>query len=147
MISTDPIENFSKKFDVVSLFVICGGKMLLLRRQENKPQGNTWGPVAGKVDGGETPKEAILRETIEETGIRLKAKQIFKYEKNYYVRHDDIDFIFYVFAVELDKNPDVYLSAAEHSEYDWFTPQEALGLELVADEEIPISDYFFGGES
>lgn len=146
MISTEPIESFNKSFDMVSLFVICGGKILLLRRREGKLQGNAWGPVAGKVEGGETPKEAVLRETLEETGVSLKSKQIIKYEKNYFARHGDTDFIFYVFVVELDKYPDVYLSAAEYSEYDWFTPQEALALELVVDEEVPIADYFFGGE-
>ena len=39
MISTAEIENFNKKFDVVSVFVEHDGKILLLHRQDHKPQG------------------------------------------------------------------------------------------------------------
>lgn len=50
--------------------------------------------------------------------------------------------MFYVYIVELDSKPKVQLKSAEHSEYFWFTPQEALGIGLVQDEEIPIADFF-----
>lgn len=145
MISTEPIKDFDKMFDVVSLFIICNGKMLLLKRQEGKPQGGTWGRVAGKVDAGESLEKAILRETLEETGIEATPKQISKYAKNYYVRHKDTDFVFYVFIMELNEYPHITLSDREHSQYAWFTPQESLALDLVPDEEIPIADLFFDG--
>lgn len=145
MISTEPIKDFDKMFDVVSLFIICDGKILLLKRREDKPQGGSWGRVAGKVDAGESLEKAILRETLEETGLQLTAKQIKKYAKNYYVRHDDTDFIFYVFILELAECPQIILSDREHSECSWFTPQESLALDLVPDEEVPITDLFFDG--
>ena len=50
MISRNKIENFNKKFDVVSVFIEHNGKILLLHRQDHKPQGNTWAMLAGKVD-------------------------------------------------------------------------------------------------
>lgn len=143
MLSIDPIENFNKKFAVVSLFVVCDGKILLLKRQKGKPQEKTWGPPAGKVDGDESLERAICRETFEETGIMVKESQITKYEKYYYVRHGNTDFMFYVFAIELNENPAVVLNPGEHSEYSWLTPQDALKTDLVQDEEVPIADFFF----
>lgn len=143
MLSIDPIENFSKKFAVVSLFVIFDGKILLLKRQEGKPQEKTWGPPAGKVDGDESLERTICRETFEETGITVIESQITKYERCYYVRHGNTDFMFYVFVIELNENPEVVLNAGEHSEYSWLTPREALGVELVQDEEVPIANFFF----
>lgn len=145
MISTEPIKDFDKMFDVVSLFIICGDKMLLLKRREDKPQGGAWGRVAGKVDAGESLEKAILRETLEETGLQITVRQITKYAKNYYVRHGDTDFIFYVFVLELPECPQITLSDREHSEYSWFTPQEALALDLVQDEEVLVADLFSDG--
>lgn len=142
MISTTPIENFDKDFEVVSLFIIHEGKILLLKRQENRLQGNKWGPPAGKVENRENLKKAIYRENFEETGIKIEDYQLNKDKKCYYVRHDDIDFMFYVYSVELITKPKVIINSEEHSEYSWFTPQEALGIDLVEDEEIPISDFF-----
>ena len=143
MISINPIENFNKKFEVVSLFTIYNRKILLLKRQKNKPQEKTWGPPAGKVDNGENLEQAICRETFEETSIKIETDQITKYKKCYYVRHDDVDFVFYVYAIELNRKPEIILRPAEHSEHSWFTPQEALGIDLVQNEETPITDFFF----
>ena len=50
MISRTKLENFNKKFDVVSVFIEHDGEILLLHRQDHKPQGNTWAMPAGKVN-------------------------------------------------------------------------------------------------
>ncbi len=142
MISINPIKGFSKKFDVVSLFIINDGKILMLKRQAGKPQEKKWGPPAGKVGNGESLEDAICRETFEETGINVTMDKITKYERCYYVRHGDTDFMFYIFAIEIDSKPEVALNIAEHSEYSWFPPKEALEINLVQDQEIPISDFF-----
>lgn len=143
MISLKSIKNFNKKFDVVSLFVIYKGKILLLKRQENKPHEKTWGPPAGKGDASENLEQSICRETFEETNIKITSEEITKAEKHYFVRHGDIDFMFHVYYVELSDKPKVILRSVEHSHYDWFTPKDALDLDLVQDEEVPIIDFFF----
>jgi len=38
----DTPENFTPKFEVVSCFVEYKQEILLLQRQDYKPQGNTW---------------------------------------------------------------------------------------------------------
>jgi len=37
MISNKKFKNFNKEFEVVSLFIIAKGKILLLKRHVNKP--------------------------------------------------------------------------------------------------------------
>ena len=142
MITTVPIENFGKKFDVVSLFIIVNGKILMLKRQLGKPQGGKWGPPAGKAGEGEKLEQAVCRETFEEAGIKITPDKITKYNKSYYVRHEDTDFMFYVFAANMAIEPKVVLNFLEHSEYAWLTPKEALGVDLVQDQEVPTADFF-----
>lgn len=48
------------------------GRLLLLRRTGN-PFKNCWGLPAGHVEGDEDPASAAVRETEEETGLRVEA--------------------------------------------------------------------------
>ena len=142
MITIVPIENFGKKFDVVSLFIIANGKILMLKRQSGKPQAGKWGPPAGKVGKGEKLEDALCRETFEETGIKVMPDKITKFNKTYYVSHSGTDFMFYVFSINVDVEPNVVLNPLEHSEYQWFTSKDSLALNLVQDQEVPTSDFF-----
>lgn len=49
----------------------CGDKFLLLKRFK-EPNKNMYTPVGGKLDPFETPLQAAIRETKEETGIVVK---------------------------------------------------------------------------
>ena len=86
MIYTEKPQEFYSKFDVVSCFVEHNGEILLLHRQDHKPQGNTWGVSAGKVDGGEQVLEAMVREIYEETGFKLVPSQLAYFGKLYVFR-------------------------------------------------------------
>jgi 8-oxo-dGTP pyrophosphatase MutT (NUDIX family) len=44
------------------------GRILLMRKAED----GTWSLPAGAIDPGETPREAVVRETAEETGLRVE---------------------------------------------------------------------------
>ena len=48
------------------------GKILLMRRTDNQ----LWSMPAGQMEVGETPAEAVVRETFEETGIRCIPKAL-----------------------------------------------------------------------
>ncbi len=52
----------------VSILILKDGKILAVARR-NDP--NMWGMPGGKVDEGETEKEAAIRECYEETGLRI----------------------------------------------------------------------------
>lgn len=50
------------------MFIICDGKILLIEKKRGLGAGKINGP-GGKIDPGETPLEAIIRETQEELHV------------------------------------------------------------------------------
>src|SRR6266403_1468966 len=62
---------------VVVLPVLPGGRILLIRQYRYATRQYLWELVAGRIDPGETPKEAATRELIEETGYRAKRFRVF----------------------------------------------------------------------
>ncbi len=125
-------QNFNSKFDVVSCFVQYNGEILLLHRQDYKPEGNTWGVPAGKVDDGETISEAMIREIQEEIGFVLSSSQLSYFEK-VYVRYPDYDFIYHIFNTELDQRQKVTINRTEHKDFKWILPKDALKMPLIQD--------------
>jgi len=62
---------------VVVLPVLPDKRILLIRQYRHATRQYMWELVAGRIDEGEGPKEAALREMIEETGYRAKRVKIF----------------------------------------------------------------------
>ncbi|MBT3397711.1 NUDIX domain-containing protein [archaeon] len=142
MIYEEEPENFEPTFEVVGCFVEVDGKILLLHRQDHKPQGGTWGCPAGKVDEGENIGEAIVREVMEETGLNLPEANHFK---KIFVRLPDYDFVYHIFHSPFEEKPEINLRSEEHKDFQWASPEDALGLPLVLDEDLCIK-LFFGLE-
>lgn len=132
MIYKDEPENFIAKFEVVSCYVECGSEILILHRQDYKPEGNTWGLPAGKIDKDENEFDAITREIFEETGIDADPGDL-EYLEKLYVVYPTYQFIFHIFKLPLTEKPKVKISDHEHKEYRWAKPEEVLKLDLVPD--------------
>jgi ADP-ribose pyrophosphatase len=62
---------------VVVLPILPDKRILLIRQYRHATRQYMWELVAGRIDEGEGPKEAALREMIEETGYRAKRVKIF----------------------------------------------------------------------
>ena len=52
------------------------GRMLVVKRAED-PHRGLWAFPGGKVEAGETPMEAALRETMEEVGLDVEIEGVF----------------------------------------------------------------------
>jgi 8-oxo-dGTP pyrophosphatase MutT (NUDIX family) len=141
MISRTQIENFNKKFDVVSAFIDHGPQTLLLLRQDHKPQGNTWAMVAGKVDEGESLEQALAREVAEEIDLHVKPEE-FKFHESYFVRYPGYDYLYHVFHLSLLARPVIRLNKEEHKELQWVEPREALKLKLIQYEDVCIKSFY-----
>ena len=69
----------SARFQLVSavhLFLLRGGKILLLRRYQTGYEDGNFSVVAGHLDGNETVFEAAMREAREEVGVALAAQDV-----------------------------------------------------------------------
>jgi ADP-ribose pyrophosphatase len=62
---------------VVVLPVLPDGRIVLIRQYRHATRQFLWELVAGRMDAGETPREAAARELIEETGYRAKRFRVF----------------------------------------------------------------------
>jgi 8-oxo-dGTP diphosphatase len=56
-------------FVVAAALVDADGRVLVQQRPEGKPMPGLWEFPGGKVEGGETPEAALIRELAEELGI------------------------------------------------------------------------------
>lgn len=114
------------------------GKILVLKRSskdDHKP--GAWETVGGGMDREETPQEALAREVLEETGLRVVVGEpfnIFTFKKDTGEFKVGITFLCeYV-------NGEIVLSD-EHSEYRWIHPKEFSSLESVPSLHAEIARY------
>ena len=116
----------AEKIIVAKVFVINpSGLILTMRRSKTDTRRPlTWDLPGGGVEYGEDPKDAVIRETYEEVGIKLETADIFYVsstnEKTYVIR-----LLFYARTT----SKDVKLSF-EHDQFKWVTKDEFTKLEL-----------------
>ncbi len=67
--STGTIADVPIILVVAAALVDVDGRVLIARRPEGKPMAGLWEFPGGKVDSGETPEQALIRELREEIGI------------------------------------------------------------------------------
>ena len=116
-------------------------KVLILKRTPEKS--GYWQPVCGGIENGEEPKETVVREVFEETGIPVVKGIIdLNYTFNYSETKNDklMDMRDICFAVEVDNVSDIKLSD-EHEDFRWCSynkAKEYLGWEhnLIALEKL-----------
>ncbi|MFH0857068.1 MAG: NUDIX hydrolase [bacterium] len=121
-------KNFNPEFEAVGCFCEYDGKILLLLRQDHKPEPNTWGLPGGKLAAGEDIYQGMRRELKEETD--LNGEEI-KYISKAYSRFFKYDFIYHIFHLALAELPKIIIDESEHKDFIWVTPDEALKIDLI----------------
>ena len=107
------------------------GRLLLVRHAGHH---DGWGVLGGAVEVGESPAEAAVRETREETGVEVRLVRLLDVlgGPDYEVRYPNGDRTAYVTAVYqaaiIDGSPAV--SDDELSDVAWFAPVQLTRLEL-----------------
>ncbi len=126
----DPPKDFHPTVQVAGCFCEWEDKILYLKRHADKPHGNTWGLPAGKLEKGEDPQTAVIREIYEEVGIRIDPLDLQEVVK-VYIELEDARYIFYTFRVRFQKAPPITLEPDAHTEARWLTIEQALKLPLI----------------
>lgn len=128
------IGSFNHKITAVACFIEAEHKILLLKTDSaNKLQNYVWGVPGGKLESGETPNEAAVRELHEETGIKLKNDQL-EFVIKLYVRAKGLDYEFYIYKSTLGtaiNETTIVIDPKDHSSFVWLSPKDALSLELI----------------
>ena len=124
--------------------ITCNGKLLLEKRRDS----DTWGLVGGGVKNYEEPIDAMAREVREELGVRIpkdKFRKIAVYgEPGRVAAYCDGSvwrMVIVVFALELEKEPQITLSA-ESRDMRFFSKEELKDIEVVITHSDIVEDWF-----
>lgn len=94
--------------------IVVDNEILMLKRQYRKDKSNGWCFPGGKLEPNEASLDAVIRETFEETGIKIDSPKYIGEEPS-----GSGDFIVDIYLTEMDEKHPVILSIREHSEYKW----------------------------
>lgn len=113
------------------------GKILMLKRASNVPNlPNFWDIPGGSLEDGEDLTIGVIRETIEETGIKTTNPEIFHYFANY-ENSKEMHYITIFFSSDFVSG-DVIINPEEHQDYKWINISDI--AKFCEDNDTP--DYF-----
>lgn len=111
---------------IVGCFLEYNDRFVILLRHSHKPNGNTWGLPAGKVEQNESNSSALLRELREETGYNADASQLEHLGE--YEFGQDSKYIFAAYRIILTRPYELAIEESAHAEYRWVTADECNSL-------------------
>ena len=103
---------------IVHSLIKCDGGYLLTKRSKlESTYPKYWDIPGGLVEYGELPKNALIRETLEEVGLNIIPTKII-YEDSNYDKEKDMIFIRLVYLCNLKSSVnDIVLQEEEHTNY------------------------------
>ena len=103
---------------VVAALIWREDRFLICQRSADKARGLLWEFVGGKVEEGETPEDALVRECREELGISLAVDDVFMELEHTY---PDITILLTLYNARILSGEPQKL---EHNDIRWITPEE-----------------------
>ncbi|MFT6845526.1 MAG: 8-oxo-dGTP diphosphatase [Flavobacteriales bacterium] len=124
-----------KRIEVVAGIIYCGDQILCVQRPKNKLHyiSEKFEFPGGKMEEGETQKEALHRELSEELNISTEIKSLFLTVIHQY---PNFELTMHSFVCEMDSKE---LILREHIDKKWLTIKELKNLDWAA-ADIPIVD-------
>lgn len=116
--------------EVVAALIKKGDKFLICQRPQNKARGLLWEFVGGKVEKGESKKQALMRECKEELNIILDVGDVF-----IDVTHEYPDIVVHLTlfnAVIAEGEPQLI----EHNDMKWITATEIPNYEFCPADKV-----------
>lgn len=113
----------------VACIIFDGKKVLIAHRNPVGDMGNRWEFPGGKIDGEESPSQAIVREMMEEFSVKAKVGE--KITENTFVhKNKECSLEAYLVTLEHDGIEKPFV-LTEHTEYKWVFPEEIKDLSFV----------------
>ena len=117
--------------DVVAALIWENGKFLACQRPAHKARGLLWDFVGGKVEMGETPEQALIRECREELAVTIAVQDVFMEVIHEY---PDLTVRLILFNARIAEGTPQML---EHNDIRWVKPDQIDEMEFCpADKEI-----------
>lgn len=104
--------------EVVAALIWQGDRFLICQRPAHKARGLMWEFVGGKVEKGETKKQALVRECEEEIGVTLSVGDVFMQLVHEY---PDLTVHLTLFNATITKG---VIQKLEHNDIRWIRPDE-----------------------
>ena len=116
--------------DVVAALIWENGKFLACQRPAHKARGLLWEFVGGKVEMGETPEQALIRECREELAVTIAVQDVFMEVIHEY---PDLTVRLILFNARIAEGTPQML---EHNDIRWVKPDQIDEMEFCpADKE------------
>lgn len=100
------------------------GKFLMGKRSSKVNKSGAWNLFGGRVDSGERPRKALVRELGEETGLSIKPRHLAKlHTMTRRLNSGQVarDMHYYVIKADREFSPRLN---HEHSDFRWFTAKQ-----------------------
>ncbi len=104
---------------VAAAVIVSDGKILAAKRKNERLGGGFWEFPGGKLEPGETPKQACQREVAEELGDQCEVLERIEVSRHFTTPYGELEIDF--FWTKL-KTYNLKLVAA--SQYRWLTPEQ-----------------------
>ncbi len=129
------MQNAVKRQIAVALGAVmrADGRILMSKRFDPKNRGmhHRWEFPGGKLEFGETPRQAVEREVLEEVGIRATAERLVDVFSWFHPNRPHIQIILIVYLMKTDTPSAVRPSCREVCDVSWVTLDRALRMNVA----------------
>lgn len=116
-------DSEKRVIKVVGAAIIHDGKLLAMQRSEKMTLPGLWEFPGGKIEKGESEKEALIREIQEELALEIEV------EENITTTAYEYDFGIVKMSTYRAKMKSEYFVLKEHAQYRWLSPNEVMTIE------------------
>ena len=116
--------EYTQTIDVAAGIIWRGGLFLAAQRPTNKIMEGYWEFPGGKLEGNESPEEALKRELAEELGIGVSEASYWQCVEHHYAERKVTVRLYFFHVTEFVGEP----CPVEGQNLRWVSPDEAPGL-------------------
>jgi 8-oxo-dGTP diphosphatase len=117
------MKQHSRRTQAVVAVLRSEDRLLVIKRAPGVILPGYWTPPSGRIEPGETHEQALIREVVEELGVKVTP-----IAKVWECPTDDGEFLLHWWAAEIDSH-ELRLDPTEVADARWVTCEEFLELE------------------